>query len=153
MRGKQLAMDSALADLDQYELEREKRETDAILARLDERYERADYWKLKNMEYPEGSVVIIAQNVFRNGHYKKHFYRTVLAYHPKRSEACRAWFVESRNEEFPERPPWANVVGHEEDPKDIDYYPDMIHWMTGEVVEPIKTWDMLRWEALLNAKT
>ena len=146
MRGKQLAFDSALADLDRYELEREKRETDAIRARLDEKYERADYWKLKNMEYPEGSVLIIGQNLFRDGHYKWHFYRTVLAYHPKRSEACRAFFVESRNEEFPERPPWANVVGHEEDPKDIDYYPDMIHWVTGEVIEPIKTWHMRKWE-------
>ena len=38
MKGKQLAFDSALADLDRYELERERRETDAIKARLDERY-------------------------------------------------------------------------------------------------------------------
>ena len=150
MKGRQLAMDEALADLDRYELEREKLETDAIRARLDEKYERVDCWKLKNMEYPEGSVVIIAQNLFRDGHYKWHFYRTVMTYHPKRSEACRAFFVESRDEEFPERPPWADTVGHEGDPKDIDYYPEMIHWFTGEVVEPIKTWDMKRWEALFE---
>ena len=50
MKGKQLAMDSALADLDRYQMEREKRETDAIKARLDEKYERADYQKLKNMK-------------------------------------------------------------------------------------------------------
>ena len=148
MRGKQLAMDSALADLDRYELEREKRETDAIRARLDEKYERADYLKLKAMEYPEGSVVIIAQGVFRNGHYTWHFYRTVMTYHPKGVDCCRAFFVESRNEEFPERPPWADVVGHEDEPKDIDYYPEMIHWITGEVVEPIRTWSMKRWDEL-----
>ena len=56
MKGRQIAMDSALADLDRYEMERERRETDAIKARLDEKYGRADYQKLKNMEYPEGSV-------------------------------------------------------------------------------------------------
>jgi len=148
MKGKQLAMDSALADLDRYELERERRETDAIKARLDERYERADYWKLKAMEYPEGSVVIIAQNVFRNGHYTWHFYRTVMTYHPKGVDCCRAFFVEFRNEEFPERPPWADTVGHEDDPKDIDYYPEMIHWITGDVVEPIRTWSMKKWDEL-----
>lgn len=142
MKGKQLAMDSALEELDRYALEREKRETDAIRQRLDERYERVDYQKLKNMEYPEGSVVIIAKNLFRNGHYTWHFYRTVMTYHPKGLDCCRAFFVESRNEEFPERPPWADTVGHEEDPRDIDYYPDMIHWFTGEVVEPIETWSM-----------
>ena len=150
MKGKQLAMDAALADLDRYELEREKRETDAIRNRLDERYKRADYRKLKDMKYPEGSVVIIGQNLFRDGHYKWHFYRTVMTYHPKWSEACRAFFVESRNDEFPERPPWADTVGHEDDPRDIDYYPDMIHWITGEIVEPIKTWSMKRWESLWN---
>lgn len=146
MRGKQLAMDSALADLDRYELEREKRETDAIRARLDERYERADYWKLKDMEYPEGSVVIIGQNLFRDGHYKWHFYRTVMIYHPKGVDCCRAFFVESRSEEFPERPPWADTVGHEGEPRDIDFYQEHIHWITGEVIEPIKTWHMRKWE-------
>ena len=149
MRGKQIAMDAALADLDRYELERERRETDAIRNRLDERYERADYRKLKDMEYPEGSVVIIGQNLFRDGHYKWHFYRTVMTYHPKGQECCRAFFVEDRSEEFPERPPWADTVGHEDDPRDIDYYPSMIHWVTGEVVEPIKTWSMKSWERLL----
>ena len=43
MKGRQIAMDSALADLDRYEMERERRETDAIKARLDEKYGRADY--------------------------------------------------------------------------------------------------------------
>ena len=152
MKGKQIAMDSALADLDRWELERERRETDQIRDRLDEKYERVDHQKLRNQEYPEGSVVIIAQNLFRNGHYKWHFYRTVMTYHPKGMECCRAFFVESRSEEFPERPPWADTVGHEEDPRDIDYYPSMIHWITGEIVEPIKTWDMKRWEELIWAR-
>lgn len=149
MKGKQIAMDSALADLDRWELERERRETDQIRDRLDEKYERVDHQKLKNQEYPEGSVVIIGQNLFRNGHYKWHFYRTVMTYHPKGMECCRAFFVESRSEEFPERPPWADTVGHEEDPRDIDYYLSMIHWITGEIVEPIKTWHMKRWEEFI----
>lgn len=150
MKGKQLAMDSALAELDRYKIEREKRETDAIRAKLDEKYERVDHGKLLNQEYPEGSVVIIAQNLFRDGHYKWHFYRTVMTYHPKGVESCRAWFVEARNEEFQERPPWADVVGHEDDPKSIDYYPAHIHWVTGEVVEPVKTWSMKEWEKLFK---
>ena len=150
MRGKQLAMDSALADLDRCELEREKRESDAIRDRLDEKYGRMDLGKLKRMEYQEGSVVIIGQNLFRNGHYTRHFYRTVLIYHPKGVDSCRAFFVESRNDEFPERPPWAGTVGHEDDPKDIDYYPEHIHWFTGEVVEPVKTSFMKDWEELMK---
>lgn len=157
MKGKQLAMDAALADLDRYELEREKRETDAIKAKLDERYERVDCQKLKNKEYPEGSVFIIGQHIFRNGHYILHFYRTVMTYHPKGLDCCRAFFVESRNEEFPERPPWADTVGHEGDPRDIDYYPEHIHWFTGEVVEPVETWIMKEnrkwWEAKYDTKT
>ena len=151
MKGKQLAMDSLLREADWNEQERKKREwarekeeTDRITAELDGKYERADYWKLKNREYPEGSVVIVAQNVFREEHYKWHFYRTVMVYHPKGVDCCRAFFVESRNEEFPERPPWADTVGHEDDPRDIDYYPGMIHWITGEVVEPVLTWSMKR---------
>ena len=150
MKGKQLAMDSALADLDRYEMEREKRETDAIRDRLDAKYGRMDLGKLKRMEYPEGSVVIIGQNLFRNGHYTRHFYRTVLIYHPKGVTSCRAFFVESRNDEFPERPPWAGVVGHEDDPRDIDYYQEHIHWATGEIVEPVKTSFMKDWEELMK---
>ena len=143
-------MNSALADLDRYEIERERKETEAIKAGLDARYERADCEKLRNMEYPEGSVVIIAQNLYRNGRYTWHFYRTVMTYHPKGMESCRAFFVESRNEEFPERPPWADTVDHEDDPRNIDYYPEHIHWMTGEVTEPVKTWYMKHWERFMN---
>ena len=50
MRGKQLAMDSALADLDRWELEMEQRKTDMIRDRLDEKFERIDYWKLRDLE-------------------------------------------------------------------------------------------------------
>ena len=148
MKGEQLAMNSMLKEIDRYNLEREKREKDAIRAGLDEKYERADIRKLKSMEYPEGSVVIIAQNLCR-GRSAWHFYRTVLIYHPKGVDCCRAFFVESRNEEFQERPPWADVVGHEDDPKSIDFYPEHIHWITGEVVEPIRTWSMKEWDKLI----
>lgn len=149
MKGKQLAMDSALADLDRMALEREKRETDAVKARLDEKYGRMDPEKLRRREYPEGSVVIIGQNLYRNGHYTLHFYRTVLSYHPKGSEACRAFFVESTNEEFPERPQWADTVGHEDDPRDIEFFPEMIHWATGEIVDRVMTYMMKNWEEMM----
>ena len=46
MKCKQMAMDEAMADLDRYELEREKRQTDAIMADLDKRFERMDMRKL-----------------------------------------------------------------------------------------------------------
>ena len=146
MKGKQIAMTEALADLDRYELERERRETDAIKARLDEKYGRMDYRKLIGRGYPAGSVVIIGQNLFRNGRYKWHFYRTILNYHRASTDPNREVFVEATNEEWPERPTWADTVGHEGEPKDIDWNRDHIHWATGEIVEPIKTWWMKEWE-------
>ena len=145
MKGKQIAMTEALADLDRYELERERRKTDAIKARLDEKYGRMDYRKLSKKEYPAGSVVIIAQNLFRNGHYTWHFYRTILNYYRSCTDPNREVFVEDTNEEFPERPPWADTVGHEGERKDICWHCEHIHWATGEVVEPIKTWWMKAW--------
>ena len=112
MNGRQMAMEEALEDLDRYELERERREADAIKARLDEKYGRMDYRKLQDAGYPEGSVVIIAQNLYRNGRYRWHFYRTVLSYwstrvYPKDYtktaaeilSACRAWYSEPENED------------------------------------------------------
>lgn len=147
MKGKQLAFDSALADLDRYELEREKRETDAITARLDEKYGRMDLGKLMACGYPAGSVVIIGQSLFRNNHYTRHFYRTVLIYWTNLSGTYpnRAYFVQANNEEWPEIPPWAETVNHEGELKDINWYPEHIHWATGEVVEPIETWWMKKW--------
>ena len=147
MKGKQLAFDSALADLDRYELEREKRETDAVVARLDEKFGRMDYAKVRAMEYPAGSVVIIGQSLFRNDHYTRHFYRTVLIYWSNLSGTYpnKAVFVQANNEEWPDIPPWADTVGHVGELKDIDWYPEHIHWATGEVVEPIETWWMKKW--------
>ena len=143
MKGRQLAFDSALADLDRYELEREKRETDAIIARLDAKYPRINSRRMQE-KYPAGSVVIIGQNLFRNGHYTMHFYRTVMNYYVNYSGPNEI-FVEATNEEFPERPPWAETVGHEGELKDIHLDPDFIYWVTGEIVEPIKTWWMEKW--------
>lgn len=149
VRGKQLAMDAALADLDRYELDREKRETDAIAARLDEKYGRMDYKKLRDDGYPAGSVVIIGQNLFRNNHYTLHFYRTVLIYW---SNLCgtysnRAYFVQANNDEWPDIPPWADTEGHEGELKDIEWITDHKHWATGEIVEPIETWWMKKWRS------
>ena len=146
MKGKQLAFDSALADLDRYELEREKRETDAIKARLDEKYGRMDYWKVRAGEYPKGSVVIIAQKLFRNDHYTWHFYRTVLNYAKTCNNPKKAIFVQANNEQWPDIPPWADTVGHEGELKDIDWCSSMIHWATGEIAEPIETWWMRKWD-------
>lgn len=146
MKGKQMAMTEALADLDRYELEREKRQTDAIKARLDEKYGRMDLGKLMACGYPAGSVVIIGQNLFRNEHYTWHFYRTVLNYFRTCGDPRTPVFVEAANEEYPERPPWSDTVGHEGEAKDICWYPAHIHWATGEIVEPIATWWMKRWE-------
>lgn len=140
MKRKQMKMDSLLEDIDRYELERERRATDAIMADLDRRFERMDLRRLIKKEYPAGRVVIIAQNLFRNNHYTWHFYRTVLNYYRD-----RAIFVEDTSEEFPERPPWADTVGHEGERKDIDWMGDHRHWDTGEDVEPIETWWMKQW--------
>ena len=147
MKGKQIAMDSALADLDRWELEREQRETDMIRDRLDEKFERID-WKVRDLEYPAGSVVIIGQRLFRNNHYTRHFYRTVLIYWTNLSGTYpnRAYFVQANNEEWPDIPHWAETVGHEGELKDITLYPEHIHWVTGEVVEPIETWWMKAWK-------
>ena len=145
MKGKQLAFDSALADLDRYELEREKRETDAIRDRLDEKYGRMDYWKLRNAGYPAGSVVIIGQRFLRNNHYTLRFYRTVLNYCRTCSNPHKEVFVQANNEEWPDIPPWADTVGHEGELKDIDWYSGHIHWATGEITEPVATWWMKEW--------
>ena len=45
-------------------------------------------------------------------------------------------------------PPWADTVGHEGEARDISLHYGLIYWDTGEVVEPIKTWWMERWERL-----
>ena len=147
MKGKQMAMDGLLREADWEEQERKRREwalekerTDAIRDRLDAQYGRMDEQKLRDKGYPEGSVVIIGQNLFRNDHYTRHFYRTVLNYYDACTERNRATFVQANNEEWPDIPPWADTVGHEGELKDICWYGEHIHWATGEVVEPICTW-------------
>ena len=138
---------SFMDEVDRYELERERRETEAIMARLDDKYERIDYQRLRNMEYPAGSVVIIGQNLFRNNHYTRHFYRTVLNYWTSLNGSYpnRAYFIQANNEEWPDIPPWADTVGHVGELKDITWYGEHIHWFTGEIVEPIETWWMKKW--------
>lgn len=147
MKGKQLAMDGALEDLDRYELEREKRETDAIRNRLDEKYERLDQKACDRGEIPAGTVVIIGQELFRNRHYTMHFYRAVLDYHRSLHNPTTPHFVEQQTEEWPDVPPWAGTVGHEDEPRDIGLHTGLIYWDTKEVVEPIKTWLMKFMEA------
>jgi hypothetical protein len=142
MKGKQLAMDGALEDLDRYEREREKLETDAIRARLDEKYLRLDRKACDRGEIPAGTVVIIGQDLFRNGHYTLHFYRAVLDYHRSLHNPTTPHFVEQQTEEWPDVPPWADTVGHEGEARDIMLHNDLIYWDTREIVEPIKTWWM-----------
>ena len=151
MKGKQMAMDSVLREADANEEERrrrdwarEKERTDRIVDRLDNKYGRADRRKLWNNGYPEGSVVIIGQHVFRNGNYTLHFYRAVLGYH-RTVSGMAAHLVEQQTEEWPDVPPWTHVENHENEPRDIGIYPDHMYWMTGEVVEPIVTWWMEKW--------
>ena len=141
MKGKQIRMDEALADVSREQIARDRREDEAARARMDEKYSRMDYRKLHSQGYPEGTVVIIGQNLFRNGNYKMHFYRAVLGYH-KAVGGIMEHFVEQQTEEWPDVPPWANVVGREGEPRDIGWYYDHIYWLTGEVVEPITLWWM-----------
>ena len=155
MKGKQIAMDSLLIDLDRAEEERrkhewarEKEQTDRIIRELDEKYGRKYEKELK--ELPDGSVVIIAQHLYRNDHYTWHFYRTVMTFSENAGRGRYSVFVQANNEEWPDVPPWAVVVGHENELKDIDYNNDHYHWATGEVVEPIKTWWIKEWEDFMN---
>ncbi len=144
MRGKQLAMDSALEDLDRTTLARIRMENEETIRRMDEKYERVDYRKLCKQEYVPGTVVIIGQYIGWGTQRKIHLLRTVLNYFTNRYDTI-AHFVEGTNEEYPERPIWVDTVGHEGELKDIDWHVDHIHWLTGEVVEPIETWWMKDW--------
>ena len=147
MKAKQLAMDEALADLDRYARERLCGEQTETIRRLDEQFERMVYEKINKHEYRAGSVVIIAQRLFRNGYYNWHFLRTVLNY----DKNGKSVFVEDTNDEYPERPPWADTVGHEGERRDIHWSQDMIHWFTGEVVEPIETLWMKEYKEWMEA--
>lgn len=148
MKDKQIMMTSALEDFDRYQLAREKREINAICDRLDTKYGKLKEKDLKQL--PAGSVVIIGQQVFRNDHYTLHFYRTVMNFHRSLNDPKSIVFVQANNEEWPDIPPWADTVGHEGELKDISYYSHHDHWATGEVVEPIETWWMKKWEVTVR---
>ena len=153
MKGKQIAMDSLLREADWNEEERkrrdwarEKAQTDAIRNRLDEKYHRLDKRACDRGEIPAGTVVIIGQDLFRDGHYTLHFYRTVLDYHRSLHNPTTPHFVEQQTEEWPDVPPWADTVGHEGEARDMHLDYGLIYWDTGEVVDPIKTWWMQKYE-------
>ena len=151
MKGRQLAMDSVLAEIDFDEQERKKHEwarererTDAFIRILDEKYGRMDtrhVWE----KYPEGSVVIVGQNLYRDDHYTMHFYRTVLGYHPAFGDPHMPHLVEAQSEEWPDIPPWADTIGHEGEARDIHINGNLMYWATGEVTEPIITWWQKAW--------
>lgn len=147
MKGKQTDL---MEEIDRFQIERERREKEAMIRHLDDTYGRMDWRRLKDCGYPAGTVVIIGQELFRNGRTTMHFYRTVLNYARTMNDPRKAVFVEDTNEEFPERPPWAETVGHEGELKDIEYFPHHIHWATGEVAEPIVTWWMKKWGMLAD---
>ena len=145
MKAKQLAMDSALEDLDRAEMARLRTANEETIRRMDEKYKRVDYNRLRKQEYVPGTVVIIGQYIrWGTPMARLKLFRTVLSYYKNRYET-REVFVEATNEEYPERPIWAETVGHEGELKDISWYGEHVHWLTGEIVEPIETWWMKEW--------
>ena len=126
---------SILGDVDQYVAERERREAQAVIRRLDENYMRITAGELER-DGPDGLVVIICQEVFRNGRYTKHFYRAILGHHSTVSGRM-AHLVADPDEEWPDVVPWGGVAGHPDWPK--WNYPSYsgCYWITGKIVEPI----------------
>ena len=148
MKGKQMAMDGMLEEIDQRELERERHEQARIIAELDRKYERMNMQQL--LDRPNGSVVIIGQMLFRNGHNSWHFFRTVMTFAYSKSRGKYSVFVQAEDEQWPETPPWAQTQNHEDEPRDIDYFQHHIHWVTGEVEKPIRTWWMEKWDMVYD---
>ena len=144
MKAKQLAMDSALEDLDRAEMARLRAANEETIRRMDEKYKRVEYNRLRKQEYDPGTVVIIGQYIGWGTQKRLKLFRTVLSYFTNRG-GTNPVFVEGTNEEYPERPIWAETVGHEGELKDISWYGDHIHWLTGEIVEPIETWWLKDW--------
>ena len=145
MKGKQLAMDSALEDLDRAERARLRAANEETIRRMDEKYERVDFNRLRKQEYVPGSVIIIGQYIrWGTATAQLKLFRTVLNYYENRYD-INAVFVEETNEDYPERPIWADTVNHEGELKDIGWFSEHIHWFTGEIVEPIETWWMKDW--------
>ena len=144
MKGKQLAMDSALEDLDRSELLRLRMENGDTVRRMDAKFERVDYDRLSKQEYAPGSVIIIGQYIGWGIQKRLKLFRTVLSYFTNRC-GTNPVFVEGTNEEYQERPIWAETVGHEGELKDIGWFSEHFHWFTGEIVEPIETWWLKDW--------
>ena len=105
MKGKQLRMDAVLEDVTRYELAREKADADRILEKLFRDYEVPDMRRAWNVEMPTGTVIIVSQDLYRNDHYTKHFYRTVLGYHNTVSGPM-PHLIWKGNAEWPDEPPW-----------------------------------------------
>jgi hypothetical protein len=150
---KQLTMDAALAEAEYLDKEAKRRQwarerivTDAIRDRLNEKYKRLDRRACDRGEIPAGTVVIIGQVLFRDEHYTMHFYRAILGYHSSLANPTTPHFIESQTEEWPDVPPWAHVIGHENEARDIELSLSLEYWDTGETVEPIKTWWMIKEE-------
>lgn len=150
MKGKQMAMDSLMRDADRVEQERKKREwarekeqTDAVVRMLDEKYGRMETRHMEE-KYPAGTIVIIGQNVFRNDHYTRHFYRAILGYHDSCTYQNVPHLIEAPDDEWPDVPPWAYVENHNNDARDIAVYYDHMHWAIGKT-EPVLTWWQREW--------
>lgn len=124
-------------EVDRYELEREKRETQETIRRLDENYQRITARELEKNDLPAGTVVIIGQELFRNGHYTKHFYRSVLNYHEAVGGRMTDLFA-APDQEWPDEVPWAGVVNRPDYHKYINPEYSMMYWTRNEVVEPIE---------------
>ena len=108
MKGKQMAMDSVMEEIDKYQLDREQREQARIIAELDRKYDRMNMQQL--LDRPNGSVVIIGQMLFRNGHNSWHFFRTVMTFAYNKSRGKYSVFVQAEDEQWPETPPWAQII-------------------------------------------
>ena len=134
-----------MAEVDRFTLERERREKEETIRRLDEKYQRLNTRAADKHELPEGLVIIIGQPLFRNGRYTMHFYRAVLGYHMDCTGRWVPHLVEQQTEEWPDVPPWAHVVNHEHEARDIGFYHDHLYWNTGEVGEPVITWWQKKW--------
>ena len=124
-------------EVDRYELEREKREEMGTIAKLDKDYQRITARELEKLGLPAGTVVIIMQNLFRNGHYTKHFYRSILNYHEAISGTMTDLFA-APDDEWPDVVPWAGVVNRPDYHKYINPEYTMTYWTRHEVVEPIE---------------
>ena len=124
-------------EVDRYELEKERRAERETIRRLDEKYQLISCRDLDSLELPVGTVVIVCQDLFRNGHESKHFYRTILNYHKAIGGIMTDLFA-APNEEWPDEVPWAGVVGRPDYHKHIYPAYTMTYWTKYEVVEPIE---------------